>query len=809
MQLPLYFRKILIGILLLCLLFITFYIRIQGVERLRDGQFTENDAYLYHWQAGIIAEHGHLPARDMHRWLPLGRENGQLLSLYAYAIAYIHKAMPWLSLYHIQLYLPTLCFTLALSVLFLFFARTNGVIFATIVALLLATLPGSVERSAAGFGDRDAWCWMFGVLSVTSYLWKEHQQPGKRRYIATAMSGVTVFLGGLSWEGFGIFVLIIHVVEFYKFCTTDTEKHLKEHLLYMLMFVPGLYLISPAYRSGYGFSTHVAALMLFPPLMIFALRGTRYMLLQFYVPLRLHARKIAWGLTLFVIAAGSGYLFYQTHTFETTAFAFQESPLMKDMTELADPHFGFWTGRYGTIFLFGSLGIILAAITLYKWNGLPLTLSLTLFTATAFFREPISRWIGTTFFGEQVQSWARLISFQETTSEWTGMDVCDMLFFISFGLTALSLAITCLRKQHTKNEWVPLAMLSWFLLWVALSRGGKRYDLFIGIPLAYGTAWLLYTLPTSVIQKLSSQTQWGRWVPTAFATAVLIPVLFLSPFGGHATRATAAAKWRKPVVGHRTPLAQTLKFLNTTLAENAVVAANWNYGSRLNVLGGVNTITDQDTFIPHWIHLYYRHVYCAQSTREALTFLKTHSATHLMLTEWGLTIKSKRYSYIGSNENADRHFGVTKLILLQGKRLSRIEHVPFLYVEAPDITLPPNSLTAHLKNGDITQLPYVAFQGRNRIVIKTYSDDTSYGSVILYYNDENTLEKTFHVPTIGWQSFAVRLYFRGDLQDIFVPIYPTNGDDTAPIKVWEIRYPSNIKTDERYLATQPETLHEK
>ena len=221
MQLPLYFRKILIGILLLCLLFITFYIRIQGVERLRDGQFTENDAYLYHWQAGIIAEHGHLPARDMHRWLPLGRENGQLLSLYAYAIAYIHKAMPWLSLYHIQLYLPTLCFTLALSVLFLFFARTNGVIHRCIT---LSNATGQCRTQCRGFRRSGCRCWMFGVLSVTSYLWKEHQQPGKRRYIATAMSGVTVFLGGLSWEGFGIFVLIIHVVEFYKFCTTDTEK---------------------------------------------------------------------------------------------------------------------------------------------------------------------------------------------------------------------------------------------------------------------------------------------------------------------------------------------------------------------------------------------------------------------------------------------------------------------------------------------------------------------------------------------------------------------------------------------------------
>ena len=104
-----------VGILLL-----TFYLRIQGVDRIPDGQFTGNDAYLYYKQAQTIAEQGYLPARDMDRWLPLGRDNRQLLSLYAYAIAYTHKVFPWWSLYQIQLHLPLLCFTLAKGVLFLF-----------------------------------------------------------------------------------------------------------------------------------------------------------------------------------------------------------------------------------------------------------------------------------------------------------------------------------------------------------------------------------------------------------------------------------------------------------------------------------------------------------------------------------------------------------------------------------------------------------------------------------------------------------------------------------------------------------------
>ena len=85
------------------------------INRLPEGQFTSNDAYLFASQAQEITEHGVLPARDMHRWLPYGRDNGQLFPLYAYAIVYTHKAIGWVSPklmpYHIQVYAAAICFT--------------------------------------------------------------------------------------------------------------------------------------------------------------------------------------------------------------------------------------------------------------------------------------------------------------------------------------------------------------------------------------------------------------------------------------------------------------------------------------------------------------------------------------------------------------------------------------------------------------------------------------------------------------------------------------------------------------------------
>lgn len=773
------------------ILFFAFWIRIQGIDNLPTDQFTENDAYLYYWQAQIIVDQGHLPERDMYRWLPFGRDNRQLFPLYSYAIAYTHKLLPLLPLYQIQLYIPTFCFVLGLGVLLLFFVRSYGITFAFITGVLLAILPGCIERSAAGFSDRDAWCWLFGVLAVISYLWKEQMQPGTRRFAITALSGFTVFLGGFSWEGFGFFLLIILAVELWKFCTTEAEHDLKEYLIWTLMFVPWLYLISPAYRSGYGFSTHVAFLMLAPPLVLLALRGVRYMLLTYVESLRSRARKLAFGLTLLSIATGICYIFLQVHTFEMTAFAFRESRLMQSVGELRNPEFYYWVNRYGGIFVLGSVGLIIANLQLWKSNGRPLTLSLFLFVVTTFFREPLNGWIG--------------------------VDKCDRLFLASVILTVIGLAVACLRKKtENKDELIVLSMLVWFLLWCGLAREGKRYDFFIGIPLAYGTAWFLWIAPVYLIQQLKKvRIVYPHVKEHRFSICVtiimLIAFLVWTPLSGHTIRVNYATSKVRPAMPGEGSIVQTFDWMKERLPDGTVVATDWSYGSQLNVLGRVKTITDQDHFMPHWVHLYYRHVFCAQSDHEALTFLKTHGATHLMLTEQSLTAYSKGYSLIGSDEHADRQFKCYPLSRIETAigapyRLTPQQgDIPFTFVDIDRITPKELSVSVQLKNGKT--INNVVAWNADKPMQKAV--DIGNGGVVFYFSPNARLQKAYVIPPIGWNSFAVKLFFRDEHTEAFVPIYPTNGIDSAEVRVWEIHYPSDIQPDEKYLATEPEPFHGK
>lgn len=68
------------------------------------------------------------------------------------------------------------------------------------------------------------------------------------------------------------------------------------------------------------------------------------------------------------------------------------------------------------------------------------------------------------------------------------------------------------------------------------------------------------------------------------------------------------------------------------------------------MIGGVKTIIDPDHYIQHWIHLYYRHVFCAQTEHEALSFLKTHNITHIMLTDQEVAFRAKDNSLACCNK---------------------------------------------------------------------------------------------------------------------------------------------------------------
>ncbi|MYH81452.1 hypothetical protein F4009_14855 [Candidatus Poribacteria bacterium] len=809
--------------LLLLILLVAGWIRVQGVPGIPEGQFISTDAYLYYWQAGIIAEHGTLPARDMHRWLPLGRDLGQTLNAYSYVTASAYKLIilffPNVTLYQVHLFAPVVCFLIGMGVLCIFLYRTFGLNFAATVGLLLAIMPGGVERSAAGFSDRDSWCWLLGILTVIMYLWKEQAEQQRYRFGGTALSGFFMCLGGLSWEGFGVFGLVILAIELWRFLTSETEERLTEYLLWMFMFVPWLYLLSPAYRHGEGFATYLAVLVLFPPLVVLGMRVFRYFLtthtsISQFIGERISARTLALVLCAGCLILSMSYAFSQQTSFTENTVPFSNNRLMQTVTELDSATDDYWYFRYGGVFLLGSLGLIGGCVRVWGKKGIILALMLCLIMLSTFFRVSLSHVLSplVRLLAEHTEN-VGLLSYR------LSFTVCEYLFRIAMALTGVAaLGIACTRKEPIKNERVYIAMAIWLLLWVGLARDARRYDFFVGVPFAFFTAVLTHFVSGFIGEKYKMQAWLQSILKIGISTAVLTVLLLgeLPNTTGADSLATRGVltptQMRGAIPGRNTPqgiaMENALNWMKTEYEEkgNIVVCTEWSYGSILNVLGGVKTVIDQDHFIQYWIHLYSRHVFCAQSEQEALAFLKTHEATHLMLTETEV-LHPQKTSFVGSDENRDRQF---KMIRMQARTpkggSSKSRMVPAeenSAIKSIDVDFAkPVSITAKLKTGKNVHLPYVAVSEQRDVERNLCTENVNGG--ILHYFDEDTQSNTlYYIPPIGWNSLAVSLFFRGIKNPHFIPVYPEKEFPAAKVKVWKIHYPPDIKAQAKYRATAP------
>ena len=379
-------------------------------------------------------------------------------------------------------------------------------------------------------------------------------------------------------------------------------------------------------------------------------------------------------------------------------------------------------------------------------------------------------------------------------------------FFVAAAATAMTLMFMVWRFNfHPKNEFAFVAAISWFLIWISLSRDAERYSSFTSLALAFFTAELIQFCS---IKLSNAFRRYLPWSVIKVGTAVIFLAIFMwIPFPyGYAQNILPATHARRSNPIHRT-VAETFQWMKAELPNTAVIAGDWIHGGQLNVLGGVKTITDQDHFIQHWIHLYYRYLFCGQSEKEALEFLKSHEATHLMLTEVDVVSDSPVYSVIGSRSEQDPSFEIIEL----RETLSEQEHL-FLSFEKersffnhiqinmhPENNMPISAIAIR-QNGTTTNLPYVAFKNKKRTASEN-QESSETGGILLYFDEQQKFQKCYYVPPIAWDNFAIRLFLRGIPSDAFLPVHTNAKMGATAVKVWEIHYPPDIKPNPKYLKT--------
>lgn len=806
-------------VLLILILIVGSNVRLQGLPNIPSGQFASNDAFLYLSQAQTIVKDGTLPEVEMHRWVPLGRDLRETLNGYPYTIAYAYQItkifFPDITIYQVLLYAPTICFLIGLAVLCLFLYIRFGFGPAAIVGTLLVIMPGSIERSAAGFSDRDAWCWMLATITITTYLWKEGTTSKRLRYLCTVLSGFFVFLGGLSWEGFGGFVLVIVIVELWRFLTTDAEERLLEYVLWMLMFVPTLYVLSPAYHSGSGFTIHVTAFLLLPSLIMLLLRSLRYFLtrgqhaVSKFAIEQMSARAVSLVFCAVCLLIGIAYFALQRETFAQSIVPFSGTDVMEDVGELRTPHDTFWYGRYGHVLLIACISLIVGCVRIWGVKALILAFTLSLFTAATFLRQYLYHVLSPV--------------------------ICEYLFYGAVAFIPIAaLGVAALRNQSIKHEYTYVAFAFWLLLWLGLARDALRYDFFIGVPLAYFAAIGIQTTTTDTTQRIIERIR-DKWkkhkttiqtlTKTVITTAAILLILFWEPPGNKPMPALATRGYNTHIEpehvipGKNSHIANACQWIRKNLSTDKVVAAPWSYGHMLNVLGGVKTVIGPDHFILHWIDLYEQHVAAATSEHEALEFLKTHHVTHLLLSEEDVFHIASRQTHVDEMPEHPLYmvplvprssFGSAHYRMVPAHKNTPINFLEFDFHHNPVI------VTARLKTGQTVKLPYIKSDSEVKSSRSDHTDDpqTTHAHAeesndknggILHLFDPKTHREVIHyLSAHSWNSLAIKLFFRDEHSEAFVPVYPKDDIASAKVKIWEIHYPSDIEENLKYLAKFPE-----
>ncbi len=451
---------------------------------------------------------------------------------------------------------------------------------------------------------------------------------------------------------------------------------------------------------------------------------------------------------------------------------------MQNIGELKNPFVEHWMIRYGSVFVLGCFGLVAVVVRFWKRGGLLLSVAFILFTLATFYRSLLDGLWGT-----------------ETGNLFFGIAIAACVF----GFVVLAV------RRHVSPEKSPayIAFIVWLIFWCALARDARRYDFFLGSTLAFFSADVLCFIADFYGNKVKEKIP-RTLLKTALFGITLTLIMCWAPVGGHVNGTLAAAIHMRQAIPGNSKLAAPLYWMKDALPSTAVVAGTWNYGSLMNVLGGVKTIIDPDHYIQHWIHLYNRHVHCAITVREALEFLKTHGATHLMLDAQDTLFNADYYSNLGSDEKGDIQWTVAPL-QRQEPKVMKHRAAPSSHASIPieffDFDFPSeNGLTVRgkLKTGETVDIPAVALVNKGLV---TTEHKNEHGGVLIVFNEDQLPAASYYIPTIGWNSLAIRLYFRGQLSDIFVPIYPAVRDATADVKIWEIHYPADIQTDPKYLRT--------
>lgn len=652
-------QNILVVLLLIGIIFLGTHIRVQNVPLLKDQTTGEYiplalDPFYFLRVAETIAENGgSLPEFDSMRYpgLKVGFTDEILPKAIVFLYRFTGIFSENISLEFIDIISPVIFFIVSILIFyFLSYSISKSKTSSIISSLFLSIIPTYLYRTMAGFSDHEAIGIMgffaaFLAFSISlNFLGKKQED---KNYLKTILFGIItgIFFGFtmVSWGGIATIIPLIFSSSFLIFWLLKNQKNktknLQKYLVYYSVFLFSSFLFGTifgfplsnllsrfALSSSGLLSLFVLAFIFVDYAIIKNKKKIKFLNEKFREVYSLGAVVIIGILFLFVV--GKNPFQILGSLWGTLISPFGTGRVGLTISENAQPYLTDWISQTGKIlFWIFLLGIVLLGFDLSK--------SLKIKKERYFFLGSYLFLISGILFSRVSQE-----------SILNGVNFISQAFYffglLIFGVYTLKLYFK--GKFSLKTNTIILA--SWAFFMLITSRSAVRF-LFALTPFVAFMVGYCFTKIWRLFRK--EKEELSKIILGLVFILIILGLIFSA--SNSINSSYTQAKYTGPTAGYQWQKAMSWVRENTP--QESVFVHWWDYGYWVQTLGERTTITDGGHANGFWDHLIARYLLTTPKPETALSFLKSHDVSYLLIDPTDIG-KYPAYSRIGGDGDNDR-----------------------------------------------------------------------------------------------------------------------------------------------------------
>ena len=784
-----------------------------------------------------------------------------MIAWFYHFLAFFSKSM---SVTLAAIWFPVFLFALTTIAFFLFSRKvfykenykTQNII-ALIATAFFVLIPSLLPRTIAGIPEKESAAFFFIFMSFYFFLEAITSEKLSKSLIFGVLAGIMTGLLALIWGGFIFVFFTIPPTMLLAFIFGKVKK--REFFIYLSWLLTSFIIMMP-FSARYTISNIVMSTSTGFGIAVFVIIGMSLLIMNQKKFKEIQSKINLPKEIISIIFSAAVLLIIALIILKPTFFVIQLTNIKNDLISPLDNRFSLtvaenkqpyfvsdWRGNFGPIkfnlpiffwlFFIGSAALFGHLIKNLKTKEkLILISSYVLFLICLIFSR---------YSPSSILNGVSGLSLSVYFGGW-------LIFLASFGYIYYKVY----RDQRfSVFEDFNFAYILYFLiltLGIIGARGGIRLIMVLGAISPVAVAFLAVSLTQKYINRKDESIK-------LFIGIIALVVIIASVF-----TIWNYYNYDKSVAGNYAPDSYTQQWqkamarVRENTSANAVFAHWWDYGYWLQSIGERATILDGGNAVGYWNHLLGRYVLTGDDERKSLEFLYSHNGTHLLIDSTDIG-KYTAFSSIGSDENYDRFSWISTFLMNEKNTQETNNKTAYVYVGGSAVdeditwkednktiflpkkaasvgavvieqnknkeTLQPKAIFVYNGNQYMIPLRYAYFDSKlndfgsgldagvfifpavaqnsgglsiNRIGAVLYLSKRTVHSQLaeLYLFDK----KTEHFKLVHTESNSVVNVLKDQGAGIGEFVYYQGFQ--GPIKIWEIKYPSDIKMNEDYLETE-------